>query len=47
MLNPHLIDLLTSDYCTGFSEPREPRIFMTFEGTMNNVLTLAHELGHA
>lgn len=37
----------TGAYCGGFSEPREPRIFMTFEGTMNNVLTLAHELGHA
>ncbi|MEB3295206.1 MAG: M3 family oligoendopeptidase [Synechococcales bacterium] len=34
-------------YCTGFGNPREPRIFMTFEGTMNNVITLAHELGHA
>jgi oligoendopeptidase F len=34
-------------YCTGFGDPREPRIFMTFEGTMNNVTTLAHELGHA
>jgi oligoendopeptidase F len=37
----------TGAYCTGFSEPRQPRIFMTFEGSMNNVLTLAHELGHA
>jgi oligoendopeptidase F len=37
----------TGAYCTGFSKPREPRIFMTFEGSMNNVLTLAHELGHA
>lgn len=37
----------TGAYCTGFSEPREPRVFMTFEGTMNNVTTLAHELGHA
>ena len=37
----------TGAYCTSFSEPREPRIFMTFEGSMNNVLTLAHELGHA
>ncbi len=37
----------TGAYCGGFSEPREPRIFMTFEGSMNNVLTLAHELGHA
>lgn len=37
----------TGAYCTSFGEPREPRIFMTFEGSMNNVLTLAHELGHA
>jgi oligoendopeptidase F len=37
----------TGAYCTKFSEPRQPRIFMTFEGSMNNVLTLAHELGHA
>jgi oligoendopeptidase F len=37
----------TGAYCTGFAAPREPRIFMTFEGSMNNVLTLAHELGHA
>ncbi|MFM2431039.1 MAG: hypothetical protein RLZZ511_2252 [Cyanobacteriota bacterium] len=37
----------TGAYCTGFSEPREPRIFMTYDGSMNNVLTLAHELGHA
>ncbi|MBE9030643.1 M3 family oligoendopeptidase [filamentous cyanobacterium LEGE 11480] len=37
----------TGAYCGGFSEPREPRIFMTYEGTMTNVLTLAHELGHA
>ncbi|MEO0983959.1 MAG: M3 family oligoendopeptidase [Cyanobacteria bacterium J06639_14] len=37
----------TGAYCTRFAEPREPRIFMTFEGSMNNVLTLAHELGHA
>ncbi|NEQ95952.1 MAG: M3 family oligoendopeptidase [Cyanothece sp. SIO2G6] len=37
----------TGAYCTGFSMPREPRVFMTYEGTMNNVMTLAHELGHA
>lgn len=37
----------TGAYCGGFSEPREPRVFMTYEGSMNNVLTLAHELGHA
>ncbi|MEO1404169.1 MAG: M3 family oligoendopeptidase [Cyanobacteria bacterium J06635_1] len=37
----------TGAYCTRFSEPREPRIFMSFSGTMTNVITLAHELGHA
>ncbi|MEM9807476.1 MAG: M3 family oligoendopeptidase [Cyanobacteria bacterium P01_D01_bin.56] len=37
----------TGAYCTRFSEPREPRIFMTFAGSMGNVITLAHELGHA
>lgn len=37
----------TGAYCTGFSKPREPRVFMTFTGTMNNISTLAHELGHA
>ena len=37
----------TGAYCTKFSDPREPRIFLTYEGTMNNVITLAHELGHA
>lgn len=37
----------TGAYCTSFREPREPRIFLTFEGTMTNVMTLAHELGHA
>lgn len=37
----------TGAYCSSFARPKEPRIFMTFEGTMNNVVTLAHELGHA
>lgn len=34
-------------YCTGFRKQREPRVFMTFDGSIGNVLTLAHELGHA
>ncbi|NEP17084.1 MAG: M3 family oligoendopeptidase [Leptolyngbya sp. SIO4C1] len=34
-------------YCTKFADPRQPRIFITFEGTLANVMTLAHELGHA
>ncbi|MEO1394513.1 MAG: M3 family oligoendopeptidase [Cyanobacteria bacterium J06634_5] len=37
----------TGAYCTKFANPREPRIFMTYEGSMSNVITLAHELGHA
>ena len=37
----------TGAYCGGFAEPRQPRIFITFDGTMGSVLTLAHELGHA
>ncbi|MEL6137945.1 MAG: M3 family oligoendopeptidase [Cyanobacteria bacterium J06628_6] len=37
----------TGAYCTKFVKPREPRIFMTFDGSMGNVTTLAHELGHA
>ncbi len=37
----------TGAYCSGFSDPKEPRIFLTYEGTMSNVITLAHELGHA
>lgn len=34
-------------YCTGVSKFREPRVFMTYLGSMNDILTLAHELGHA
>ncbi|NOT78795.1 MAG: M3 family oligoendopeptidase [Bacteriovoracaceae bacterium] len=34
-------------YCTGFANVREPRIFMTYDGSMKNVITLAHEIGHA
>ncbi len=34
-------------YCTKFARNREPRVFMTYDGTMSNVITLAHELGHA
>lgn len=34
-------------YCTGFANVREPRVFITFDGSMKNVITLAHELGHA
>lgn len=34
-------------FCTGFPELGESRIFMTFGGSINEVATMAHELGHA
>lgn len=34
-------------YCTGMPLSNQSRIFMTYSGTMSNVSTLAHELGHA
>jgi oligoendopeptidase F len=34
-------------FCTSFPVKEETRIFMTYSGTMDNVSTLAHELGHA
>ncbi|WP_166240631.1 M3 family oligoendopeptidase [Paenibacillus turpanensis] len=34
-------------FCTGFPLSGQTRIFMTYTGTMDNVSTLAHELGHA
>ena len=34
-------------YCTGFAKSRTPRVYMTFTGGQSNVITLAHELGHA
>jgi len=34
-------------YCTGMGKFRQSRIFMTYAGTYENLLTLAHELGHA
>ncbi|MGG1517523.1 M3 family oligoendopeptidase [Paenibacillus oryzisoli] len=34
-------------FCTSFPIKGESRIFMTYGGTLNNVSTLAHELGHA
>lgn len=37
----------TGAYCSGFSVLRESRIFMTYDGSVKNVITLAHELGHA
>ncbi|WP_062265472.1 M3 family oligoendopeptidase [Endozoicomonas arenosclerae] len=37
----------TGAYCTRFENVREPRVFMTWDGAITNVITLAHELGHA
>lgn len=34
-------------FCTGLPLAGQSRIFMTYGGTMSNVSTLAHELGHA
>jgi pepF/M3 family oligoendopeptidase len=33
-------------YCTNLPLTRESRIFMTYNGSYNGMLTLAHELGH-
>ncbi len=37
----------TGAYCDQFENVREPRIFLTWDGSVSNVITLAHELGHA
>lgn len=34
-------------FCVQFPKSRQSRIFMTYSGTMDNLSTLAHELGHA
>lgn len=34
-------------FCTGMPASQQSRIFMTYSGSMSNVATLAHELGHA
>jgi len=34
-------------YCTGTGKLRQSRIFMTYASSYENLLTLAHELGHA
>ena len=34
-------------FCTSLPLSKETRIFMTFNGTYNDVMTLAHELGHS
>ncbi|MFK7731225.1 MAG: M3 family oligoendopeptidase [Pseudomonadales bacterium] len=37
----------TGAFCDEFFGAGEPRVFMTYDGSMGNVLTLAHEIGHA
>ncbi len=34
-------------YCTKFAASRSPLVFMTWGGSRSDVMTLAHELGHA
>ena len=34
-------------YCTGFDRSRTPRVYMTYTCGASDVITLAHELGHA
>jgi pepF/M3 family oligoendopeptidase len=34
-------------FCTSLGPLRQSRVFMTFAGSFENLLTLAHELGHA
>ena len=34
-------------FCAGFPLTEESRVFLTYDGSMTSILTLAHELGHA
>lgn len=34
-------------YCTGSDVTGEPRVYMTYQGSLGDVSTLAHEIGHA
>lgn len=34
-------------YCTGSEVTREQRVYMTFSGSLGDVSTMAHEMGHA
>lgn len=53
MVNNGWIDAAPSDnrrlgaYCTKFAATRTPLVFMTWGGSRSNLLTLAHEIGHA
>jgi len=37
----------TGAFCSGFQKSRTPRVFQTYMGSLQDVSTLAHELGHA
>lgn len=37
----------TGAFCGGFQKSRTPRVFQTYMGSLQDVSTLAHELGHA
>jgi len=53
MIDNHLLGLESKEgkrpggFCTSFPLSEQSRIFMTYSGSMSNVATLAHELGHA
>jgi oligoendopeptidase F len=34
-------------YCTYFAKAKQPRVFMSYSGSVYDLITLAHELGHA
>ncbi len=34
-------------YCTGFAKSKDAKVFQTYTGSLGDVSTLAHELGHA
>lgn len=34
-------------YCTGFKKSKTPRVFQSYMGSLKDISTLAHELGHA
>lgn len=34
-------------YCTNFAKSKTPRVYMTYKGSAPDIVTLAHELGHA
>ena len=40
-------DKAAGGFCTGFGPIKESRIFMTYLDTFGDLMTLAHELGHA